>query len=445
MPDHAEESSRVDVPIVSPMSLSRETFLAEGSIAGDLPDSQDSDSPMVSPRLSPDQQCPSSNHDAPHNSRQHGSGHGSVYSSVLATPHQEVSDRFGRLDVGDIRRDSADHSDAANGLGMKENSNGALPVEHVSTRAGAAVELEGVDPLETGTLTKGLEEAYPRKVEGKDINVNTDASATSPIDATTTSPIEATTTSPSKSKLNLLPSALGFAAGLLPNVISPSSGKTGSTSDSEDKNDTIISNKRRPNERQTSTFSNTSSIHSQGSSNTRGSADSPHEPTAPGSSWRSLTSFLSRASVAPIQESPATPTPGKVQRTAIEHARIAEMETPHTSFLLHHITSPSAKADRRRSVELGGSQKLREGFERVKAEMVSAAKELREKEEQKRKRDSGTGPVAFDEDISASIVENEAARTQDLLDSEAMLGPDGVDWRKYSGQKSVSVVLTPVL
>lgn len=76
---------------------------------------------------------------------------------------------------------------------------------------------------------------------------------------------------------------------------------------------------------------------------------------------------------------------------------------------------------------------------------MSAAKELREKEEQKRKRDSGTGPVAFDEDISASIVENEAARTQDLLDSEAMLGPDGVDWRKYSGQKSVSVVLTPVL
>jgi hypothetical protein len=344
-----------------------------------------------------------------------------VSSSVLATPHQEHSDRFGSLDAGDIKRDSTDNNDMMNSLGLKKDHGDAFAVKQAPARP-AVVDVDGVDPLDTATVNKSPEVVTQRQEESKYATVQPDA----------------TTTSPIKSKLSLLPSALGFAAGLLPivrspptaTVATPSPGKAGSMSDSDDKSD-AATYKHHPNERQTSTLSDTSSIHSTTSSNTRGSADAAQETSAPGpSSWRSLTSFLSRASVAPIQESPATPTPGKAQRTAIEQARLAEQETPYTSFLLHHITSPSATADRRRSVELGGSQKLREGFERVKAEMVSAAKELRERDEQKRKRDSGTVPAELDGDIDETTGEEGVVHTKEPSDTNPLLGPDGVDWRK---------------
>lgn len=412
--------------MVSPKSASQATFSTDNPPPADNVSVEHDcfDSPSAPPHLTPDQQFQSvDHHETSRDSRQHGSASESVSSSVLATSHQEVSDRFDSLDLNGMKRDSADSGEGIDGLELAKNSDKTFAVQ-VSSDATVA-DLDGVDPLETITVTQVPNATIERKEQSTE----------------TTSATDVATTSPIKSKLSLLPSALGFAAGLLPSVRSPPtatvpapfSGKAGSTSDSDDKSD-LSAQKRQPNERQTSTFSDTSSIHSTTSSNARGSEDAVHEASAPGpSSWRSLTSFLSRASVAPVQESPATPTPGKAQRTAIEQARIAEMETPYTSFLLHHITSPSAAADRRRSVELGGSQKLREGFERVKAEMVSAAKELREKEAQKRKRDSGTVAAELDATVDGPTDEKDTTEsrvTGSLSDSDPLLGADGVDWRK---------------
>lgn len=50
---------------------------------------------------------------------------------------------------------------------------------------------------------------------------------------------------------------------------------------------------------------------------------------------------------------------------------------PSTSFLLHRLSSTTASHDRRISREMGGGEKLREGFERVRGEMEVAAKEMR--------------------------------------------------------------------
>lgn len=425
MQDHTGERSDLDQPMVSPKSASQATFSAESSARDDVSADHDGlEFPAARPRLSPDQFHSVRHHEVSRDSRQHRSASESVSSSVLATPHEELSDRFGSLDLDVLKRDSHDSGEGMNGPALTKDNDKTFAVKQVSHDASVA-DLEGVDPLDTATVIRSPHATPRRKEESTDANTTEDAVTTSPI----------------RSKLSLLPSALGFAAGLLPSVRSPptasvpapSSGKAGATSDSDDKCD-LPALKRPQNERQASTFTDTSSVHSTSSSSARGSADAVHETSAPGpSSWRSLTSFLSRASIAPIQESPATPTPGKAQRTTIQQARIVETETPYTSFLLHHITSPSAAADRRRSVELGGSQKLREGFERVKAEMVSAAKELREKEERKRRRDSGT----FAAEIASTIGEpedeqdvTESKATDSSFGSDASVGADGIDWRK---------------
>jgi hypothetical protein len=77
---------------------------------------------------------------------------------------------------------------------------------------------------------------------------------------------------------------------------------------------------------------------------------------------------------------------------------------------------------------------LREGFERVKAEMVSAAKELREKESLKRDsaRSDATLATTKDEDVN----EAERSTSADLASKgggkpdKRPLGADGIDWRK---------------
>ena len=77
---------------------------------------------------------------------------------------------------------------------------------------------------------------------------------------------------------------------------------------------------------------------------------------------------------------------------------------------------------------------LREGFERVKAEMVSAAKELREKESLKRDsaRSDATLATTKEEDMN----EAERSTSADLASKgggkpdKHPLGADGIDWRK---------------
>lgn len=55
--------------------------------------------------------------------------------------------------------------------------------------------------------------------------------------------------------------------------------------------------------------------------------------------------------------------------------------------MIHHLHDDLATRDRRLSRELGGGQRIREGFERVRGEMEGAAREMR------RETLDGNGPV----------------------------------------------------
>jgi hypothetical protein len=80
-----------------------------------------------------------------------------------------------------------------------------------------------------------------------------------------------------------------------------------------------------------------------------------------------------------MSATPSTPGPSRQQST-----------TSSTSFLINRISSTPASRDRRISKELGGGEKLREGFERVRNEMEGAAREMR-RERQATASTSGSG------------------------------------------------------
>lgn len=113
----------------------------------------------------------------------------------------------------------------------------------------------------------------------------------------------------------------------------------------------------------------------------------PNPPTNAG--WRSTMSnlFVSRSASAtsPSMDSPAEMTP----ITAPGPSR-QQSTTSSTSFLINRISSTPASRDRRMSKELGGGEKLREGFERVRNEMEGAAREMR-RERQATASTSGSG------------------------------------------------------
>ncbi|OCF59563.1 hypothetical protein L486_02233 [Kwoniella mangroviensis CBS 10435] len=104
--------------------------------------------------------------------------------------------------------------------------------------------------------------------------------------------------------------------------------------------------------------------------------------------WKStMTSFLtstrSNSSNNPthdhthtVEEDPKTP----VRPTILERN---PSEGNSSAFLLHRVDSSTASRDRRISAQLGGGQAIREGFERVKNEMESAAREMRRERESK--------------------------------------------------------------
>ncbi|RSH81499.1 GTPase-activating protein [Saitozyma podzolica] len=83
-----------------------------------------------------------------------------------------------------------------------------------------------------------------------------------------------------------------------------------------------------------------------------------------------------------------------------------------TSFLLQRVESSTASRDRRASREAGGSDKLREGFERVKGEMETAAREMRR---ERQMRDPGrVSDVPVDWTFWGAVVQDyeEVARTR---------------------------------
>ncbi|KAJ9118572.1 hypothetical protein QFC22_003792 [Naganishia vaughanmartiniae] len=361
--------------------------------------------------------------------RPHGSSSDSVSSSAIVTPQQQHTERFGS--VSEIQRGSGD-----SGVDVERSdfkiARSFITKQQLSTKQPATVVLmDEVRPLNTGSSISAPTDVQPAAApieHTHNLPEGTDMSPTS----SEGSPVQ-------KSKLSLLPSAFGFAASLLPlartesasSTASSATDKSSSSAGTQERSSTSPTNNVR-HRRGSSDASETSSIISTSSS--KGIVDSiPALGSLGPSSWRSLTTFLtSRAPVAPIQESPLTPTPGKNQRAAARDILQVGEETPSTSFLLHHVTSASATADRRRSLELGGPQMLREGFERVKAEMASSAKELREKERQKR--DSARSEAtlgtsnAEDVDEAGRSTAAQAGSKEEGTSDRHSLGSDGIDW-----------------
>lgn len=120
-----------------------------------------------------------------------------------------------------------------------------------------------------------------------------------------------------------------------------------------------------------------------------------------GSGWRTTMSslFVSRniSATSPVMEStsPAEMTPASSATTpgasASSHAGPSRQQSATSAaFILNRMSSTTASRDRRISKELGGGDKLREGFERVRNEMEGAAREMR-RERQATANSSGSG------------------------------------------------------
>ncbi|GHJ89164.1 hypothetical protein NliqN6_5566 [Naganishia liquefaciens] len=343
-------------------------------------------------------------------------------SSLLATPHQPISDHFEPHESRESKRDLADDGDGFHQLPIAEEKTLSIGRPPVISATGIMDDDE-ICPLDTKTSATSPKRTTLLEPKSPSANV---------IDVQPTSP----SSSPLRNKLSLIPSAIGYAAGLLPvgkttwttNADALSSPKSPSLADSEIKSELL--GPHYEGATRLSAKSDLSSLHSA----TAPPVNIKDEATVPppGTSWRSLTSLLGRGPAAPVHETASNTKPGI--STHAENGHHHDTETPSTSFLLHHITSPSATADRRRSLELGGPQQLREGFERVKAEMVGAAKELRDKDAQ-RKRDSGIiGPDALSPLSETSELGGDPEYANGSLAPNACDGVDSVDWREFDIQ-----------
>ncbi|WWC85885.1 uncharacterized protein L201_000752 [Kwoniella dendrophila CBS 6074] len=85
-------------------------------------------------------------------------------------------------------------------------------------------------------------------------------------------------------------------------------------------------------------------------------------------------SSSSKPEITDVQGTPSRPT--MLERNPSEG-------TNNASFLLQRVDSSTAARDRRISAELGGGKAIREGFERVRGEMESAAREMRRERQSK--------------------------------------------------------------
>ena len=102
-----------------------------------------------------------------------------------------------------------------------------------------------------------------------------------------------------------------------------------------------------------------------------------------GTGWRStMSNLLGNRSVS---STPSQPPSKIVTSPTIMQQNMSSPVTglsrnPSTSFILQRMASPTASRDRRISREAGGSDRLREGFERVRSEMEDAARDMRREE-----------------------------------------------------------------
>ncbi|WRT63762.1 uncharacterized protein IL334_000687 [Kwoniella shivajii] len=102
-----------------------------------------------------------------------------------------------------------------------------------------------------------------------------------------------------------------------------------------------------------------------------------------GGGWKStMTNFLSSRSTSSTTNSPL-PSTTENDSTPMRPSMPERNPSEGTSFLLQRVDSSLASRDRRISAQLGGGQAIRDGFERVRGQMESAAREMRRERESK--------------------------------------------------------------
>nr|XP_018266772.1 uncharacterized protein I303_00748 [Kwoniella dejecticola CBS 10117]OBR88930.1 hypothetical protein I303_00748 [Kwoniella dejecticola CBS 10117] len=183
--------------------------------------------------------------------------------------------------------------------------------------------------------------------------------------------------------------------------------------------------------------------------------------------WKStMTSFLTSRSTStnsnsnsgPSRSGSGVPTNAEAvnEQTPTRPAALERNPSEGTSFIIHRVDSSTASRDRRISAQLGGGQAIREGFERVRGEMESAAREMRRERESKAltlteselgdiplEDDSGESEETVDWNFWGSVVqdfENVAReRPKDLSKAIQMGIPPvirGAIWQLMSSSKS---------
>ncbi|WVF66115.1 hypothetical protein IAT40_000854 [Kwoniella sp. CBS 6097] len=110
--------------------------------------------------------------------------------------------------------------------------------------------------------------------------------------------------------------------------------------------------------------------------------------------WRSTMSNLLGSRSTSSAASPLPPSEPVSASSSSSHRpteALTRNPSEGTSFLLHRVDSTTASRDRRISAQLGGGQAIREGFERVRGAMETAAREMRRERESRATLTAGIG------------------------------------------------------
>lgn len=228
--------------------------------------------------------------------------------------------------------------------------------------------------------------------------------------------------SPSMSDKLGLTTAFGYAASLLPST-SPSKTVEGLPNSAQTQNASAGPSR-------SSSYASLSPMQHDPASNTPAKASAP--PVASGSWTSSFTNYF--GSKSPSNSSPLPNIPSPFRKGA-RPAAPERTDCTGTAFLLHNLDA--TKEDRRASVEAGGSEALKEGFERVKRDSTrlreaAAYGDIGEFEE-----DDEDGPMIVGGRRKSSLKPQQQAQTRAPVhvepvnysdDQEPELGPDGVDW-----------------
>ncbi|KAK8845526.1 hypothetical protein IAR55_006241 [Kwoniella newhampshirensis] len=185
----------------------------------------------------------------------------------------------------------------------------------------------------------------------------------------------------------------------------------------------------------------------------RSTSTSSQGGTHAAGTWRSTVTNLLSGSRSISSTSPLPTPSASLPHLAEPSSSKGPAESSHntsTGLLLHRVELTSASRDRRISQQTGGPDKIREGFERVRGEMESAAREMRRERESKATTAGPTEPDDPDGMVDwvfwGAVVQDfeEVARTRPKELSKAIqqgIPPviRGAIWQLMSSSKSTAL------